>query len=308
VELGQVDAAREQFQTLARQEPDNPDIFFPLALLALEAEQFKDAERYLQRLLELDSHHQEAWYYLGQLAETRAEHEQALDWYSRVEPDAQHWLEVQLRMARLEGRLGRLAEARARLQDLRARDPGTALRLFLEEGAILTEAGQHAEALALYTRVLQVHPDNDDLLYARALAAERLDRLDIAEADLLSILERNPEDARTLNALGYTLADRTDRYQEALGYIERAVALEPDDPAMIDSLGWVHFRLGNLELARQHLRRAYALERDGEIAAHLGEVLWVLGEHEAARRVWEEARALDPDNPVLRSTLERLQP
>jgi tetratricopeptide (TPR) repeat protein len=308
VELGQVEAARSQFHTLARQEPDNPEILFPLALLALEAEQPGDAERYLRRLLELGSHQQEAWYYLGQLAETRAEHEQALDWYSRVEPDAQHWLEIQVRMAHLEARLDRMAEARARLQDLRARDPGTTLRLFLEEGVILTRAGQHAEALALYNRVLQVHPDNDDLLYARALAAERLDRLDIAEADLRGILERNPDDARTLNALGYTLADRTERYQEALEFIQRAAALEPDDPAIIDSLGWVHFRLGNLEQAREHLQRAYALQRDGEIAAHLGEVLWVMGERDAARQVWEEARGLDPDNPVLRATLERLRP
>ena len=308
VELGQVEASRAQFHILARQEPDNPEILFPLALLALEAEQSGDAETYLLRLLELDSHQQEAWYYLGQMAETRAEHEQALDWYSRVEPDTQHWLEVQVRMAHLEGRLDRMAEARARLQDLRARDPGTALRLFLDEGVILSRAGQHAEALALYSRVLEVHPDNDDLLYARALAAERLDRLDIAEADLRSILERNPDDARTLNALGYTLADRTDRHEEALGYIERAIAQEPDDPAILDSLGWVYFRLGNLELARAHLQRAYDLQRDGEIAAHLGEVLWVMGERDAARRLWEEARGFDPENRVLRATLERLQP
>lgn len=308
VELDQVEAARAQFQILSRQEPDNPEVLFPLALLALEAEQHDDAERYLQRLLELDSHLAEAHYYLGQLAESRAEYELALDWYSRVEPGAQHWQEVQLRMAHLEGRLDRVAEARARLQDLRARDPGAALRLFLEEGVILTRAGMHEEALALYDRVLQVHPDNDDLLYARSLVAERLGRLDIAEADLRSILERNPDDARALNALGYTLADRTDRYQEALAYIERAHAQVPDDPAIIDSLGWVHFRLGNLELAREHLQRAYALQPDAEIAAHLGEVLWTLGEQDAARRVWEEGRGLDPDHPVLRETLERLLP
>jgi tetratricopeptide (TPR) repeat protein len=308
VELGDVEGARAQFRILARQESDNPEVLFPLALLALEAEQPEDAERYLQHLLQLGSHAQEVHYYLGQLAESRAEYELALDWYSRVEPDAQHWLEVQVRRAHLEGRLERLAEARARLQDLRAREPGTALRLFLEEGVILSRAGQHTEALVLYTRVLQVHPDNDDLLYARALVAERLDRLDITEADLRSILERNPEDVRALNALGYTLADRTERHQEALGYIERAIAQEPDDPAIIDSLGWVHFRLGNLELARQHLQRAYELLRDGEIAAHLGEVLWVMGERDAARRIWEEAQGFDPDNSVLRSTRERLQP
>lgn len=308
VELGRMDAARAEFRTLARQEPDNPEVLYPLALLALEADQPDAAEGYLQRLLDLGSHQAEVHYYLGQLAEARGEHELALDWYSRVEAGAQHWQEVQVRMAHLEARLDRVAEARARLQDLRARDPGAALRLFLEEGVILSRAGMHTEALALYTRVLQVHPDNDDLLYARSLVAERLDRLDIAEADLRSILERNPEDARALNALGYTLADRTDRYEEALGYIERAIAQAPDDPAIIDSLGWVHFRLGNLELARAHLQRAYELHPDGEIAAHLGEVLWTMGERDAARRIWEEAQGFDADNPVLRSTLERLLP
>lgn len=308
VELAQVEEARAQFRILGRQEPDNPEVLFPLALLALEAEQHDTAEQHLQRLLELGSHQAEAHYYLGQLAENRGEIEQALDWYSRVEPGAQHWQEVQVRMAHLEARLDRMAEARARLQELRGREPGAALRLFLEEGVILSQAGMHAEALALYTRVLQVHPDNDDLLYARSLAAERLDRLDITEADLHSILARNPEDARALNALGYTLADRTDRYEEALAYIERAYAQVPDDPAIIDSLGWVHFRLGNLELAREHLQRAYALHPDGEIAAHLGEVLWALGEQDEARRIWEEARDLDGDNPILLDTLERLLP
>ena len=308
VELERMDEARAQFRQLARQQPDSPEVLFPLALLALEAEQLDTAEAHLRRLLELGVHQAEAHYYLGQLAEHRGEAEQALDWYSRVEPDAQHWQEVQVRMARLEGQLGRVAEARARLQDMRARDPGAALRLFLEEGMILSRARLDEEAFTLYTRVLQVHPDNDDLLYARSLVAERLDRLDITEADLRSILERNPDDARALNALGYTLADRTDRHQEALGYIERAIAQVPDDPAIIDSLGWVHFRLGNLELAREHLQRAYDMHPDGEIAAHLGEVLWAMGEYEAARRVWEEAQGFDGDNPVLRSTLERLLP
>jgi tetratricopeptide (TPR) repeat protein len=156
--------------------------------------------------------------------------------------------------------------------------------------------------------MLQIYPANDDVLYARSLVAEKLDLLDQMEQDLRDILARDPEDARALNALGYTLADRTDRYQEALGYIEKAAIKAPDDPAVIDSLGWVHYRLGNLELARKHLQRAYDLSGDAEIAAHLGEVLWQLGDRAGAEAVWREARESQPENDVLERTIQRFLP
>lgn len=307
VETGRIDASREQFRILARQEPDNSEVLYSLALLALEAEQYKDAEGYLKRLLKLGKHEQEARYYLGHIAEVGEQYEQAIDWYSQVESGEQ-WLEVQIRMARIEARSGRLGDARTRLQELRAHDPSKAVLLYIEEGGLLSQARKYEEAMALYSRVLQVYPENDDLLYARSLVAERLDQIDVAEADLRSILARNPEETRALNALGYTLADRTDRYQEALGFIERAAAQEPDDASIIDSLGWVHFRLGNLQQAREYLQRAYAKNQDSEIAAHLGEVLWVIGERDAARRIWQEAGKADPDNPVLQATIKRLMP
>ena len=134
------------------------------------------------------------------------------------------------------------------------------------------------------------------------------DRLQQAEADFRAVLKQDPDNARTLNALGYTLADRTDRYDEALALIEKALAQTPDDPAVIDSMGWVMFRLGRLQEAREYLQRAYDMTGDGEIAAHLGEVLWVMGDREAARALWEKARETAPDNPVLKDTLRRFVP
>lgn len=307
VEVGDVEAARDQFRVLAKREPDNPAVLYSLALLALDAQQLGDARGYFKRLLKLDQRPQEARYYLGQIAEAEGDLVTAMEWYAQVEPGEQ-WLEVQIRMARVEAEQGEVEQARLRLQELRARDPANALRLYLMEGEILSRIQRYQEAFDLYSGVLHTHPNNDDLLYARSLVAERLDMLELAEQDLRSIIARNPDDSRSLNALGYTLADRTDRYEEALGYIERAAALAPEDAAIIDSLGWVHYRLGNLEQAVTYLQRAYDIGHDAEIAAHLGEVLWMQGDQAAARRVWEAGAQQNPDNPVLRSTLQRLLP
>lgn len=307
VEAKEMDAARVQFQTLAKQQPDNATVLYSLALLALEAEQLDDAERYFRKLISLGKQLQESRYYLGYIAEVRGDADAALEWYGKVERGDQ-WLEVQLRMARILAEEGDLESARERLKQLRADDPSEALRIYLVEGEILSLLRRHQEAYDLYTRMLQIYPANDDVLYARSLVAEKLDLLDQMEQDLRDILARDPEDARALNALGYTLADRTDRYQEALGYIEKAAVKAPDDPAVIDSLGWVHYRLGNLELARKHLQRAYDLSGDAEIAAHLGEVLWQLGDRAGAEAVWREARESQPENDVLERTIQRFLP
>jgi tetratricopeptide (TPR) repeat protein len=160
----------------------------------------------------------------------------------------------------------------------------------------------------VYGQALETDPDNEDLLYARALLAQQLGWFDRAEQDMRRILSNDPDNVRTLNALGYSLADKTDRYEEALGYISKALAQTPDDPAIIDSMGWVQFRLGNLGKARSFLEQAWDLTKDSEIGAHLGEVLWVQGEHEAARSIWAEAKANDPENPALLDVLKRINP
>ena len=179
---------------------------------------------------------------------------------------------------------------------------------YLGEAELLSVAGEYQQAMEVYDEGVALFIDHSQLLYGRALLAERLDRLDQTEADLRLILANDPGHVHALNALGYTLVDRTERYEEGLQYIKQAYRQRPDDPAILDSMGWAYYRLQRLEEAEHYLRRAYTLQPDAEIGAHLGEVLWVMGHQDEARQIWQEASELDPDHPVLRETLQRLAP
>ena len=247
---------------------------------------------------------------LGQLSELQEKPDQALAWYEQIEDGLQRE-QAQLRIAVLLDKMQRLDEAIARLRELQASDSeyGEVLRdAYLLEAELLIGRERGDDALDAYGRGLQIFEDDPELLYSRALAHERFNRLDGAEADLRRLIEIDPENADALNALGYTLADRTNRYQEALALIERALKLKPDTPAIVDSLGWVLYRLGRTSEALPHLKRAFELQRDAEVAAHLGEVLWVSGDRDEAKAVWRVGRELDPDNRVLKQTLERYTP
>lgn len=307
VDLEQFEPARAEYARLLKQRPDDGQVVYSLALLALEAGQLDEAEDLFERLVELDFQTQQAYYYLGAIAEDQKENQRAIDWYRKIE-GGDHWIEVQIRVARLEALGGDVVQAQDRLRRMRVAHPEQAQRLFLVEGEILAQIDRHEDAYRLYSAYLGSQPDDTEILYARALVAERLDRLQQAEDDFRAVLKLDPDDARTLNALGYTLADRTERYEEGLALIEQALAQTPDDPAVIDSMGWVLFRLGRLPEARDYLQRAYDLTGDGEIAAHLGEVLWTMGDRKAARAVWDKAREDSPDNPVLKDTLRRFAP
>lgn len=304
LEQKELPASRRQFEALLELEPENADALYSLGLFALEQKELGKGEGYFRKLLELGHHVQEARYYLGRIEESRGKVDQAMAWYRQV-TQGEYLLDARLREARLLAGSGRLAEARAMLQRLRQNHPRFASRLYLLEGRLLTEAGRLDEAMALYTQALELNPDNVEVRYARSLLAERLDDLALAEQDLRTILEKEPDNARALNALGYTLADRTDRLEEALALIEKAYKLAPDEPAIVDSLGWVHYRLGHLDEAEKWLRKAWEMARDPEIGAHLGEVLWVQGRKDEARAVWKEAEARQADNRVLRATLQR---
>jgi tetratricopeptide (TPR) repeat protein len=179
------------------------------------------------------------------------------------------------------------------------------LQLILLEGDLLREAQRYSDAKNFYTKVLNSMPNETSVRYARALVAEKLGDLDLLESDLNLILEQEPTNAQVLNALGYTLADRTNRYEEALQYIQRAMELEPDDAAVVDSMGWVYYRLGDYNKAIKHLRRANELSQDPEIAAHLGEVLWVSGDQQGALEIWENALKQNPDDKVLIDVMQR---
>ncbi|MEE8429241.1 MAG: tetratricopeptide repeat protein [Gammaproteobacteria bacterium] len=307
VTSGDLKEANRQFKKLVRIQPDNLEVVFSLALLALESERFDEAKKYLGRLQNTGHRQQEVFYYLGRIAEQQDRTQEALEWFSKVTQGSQ-WLDAKIRGSRIQARSGDVEGVRAGLHILRSEHPQFAVRLALAEGAILVDQRRYQDAFELYSQLIDQRPNNTELRYARALVAEKLDQLQIAEDDLLNVLAREPNNGAALNALGYTLADRTDRLLEAEGYIVKALDLLPDDPAVIDSMGWLQYRLGNLQAAVTHLRRALRLSRDGEIAAHLGEVLWQMGDQNQARKVWEEARSEDPDNPVLQDVMQRFLP
>lgn len=244
---------------------------------------------------------------LGQTAEFLDRNDEALQWYRGVPGGELRW-RARLRSSKVLHALGRKPEAYAEvhaLQQEAAASEDVRRDAYLLEAELRREEGDLAAELDVYARGLSAFADDSALLYARALMWERRDDIPRAEADLRRILIAEPDNVGALNALGYTLADRTTRYAEALELIDRARVAEPDSAAIIDSYGWVLYRLGRHDEALVELRRAYTLQKDPEIAAHLGEVLWVMGERAEARRLFEESRSLDPENRSLRRALER---
>ena len=211
-----------------------------------------------------------------------------------------------LRVAAMYGKLGRVGEARRYLSDLPAVTIEQRIQVRQAEAQLLRDVNDNAGAYAVLTQALVEHPDSPDLLYDTAMVAEKLDRVQESETKLKRLVELKPDDAHALNALGYTLVDRTSRVQEGYVLIERALKIAPEDPFILDSMGWALFRMGRLDDAATYLRRALAERPDAEIAAHLGEVLWAKGERDGARAVWQSQLTIHPDNPVLLETVRRL--
>lgn len=307
VEARQFKEARRQFEIVAEQSPGDKDILFALGVLALQSNDMEAAEQYLTRLAESGDRRIEAAYYLAQIAEHRKDYQQAIRWYSSVST-GEYAFESRMRVASLFAKQGNLDAALKHLDETSTRNTEQEIRVFLARGDAMREVGEYARGVEVYDAALAQYPDNHDLLYARALMAERVGKIDILIRDLKKIIAKNPKHAHALNALGYTLADRTQRLDEAKGYIERAYALQPDDPAIIDSMGWLNYRLGNHDDALKYLTRAYDLNKDAEIAAHLGEVLWVMGEESRARKVWNRGLEEAPDDRTLREVMKRLLP
>jgi tetratricopeptide (TPR) repeat protein len=178
-------------------------------------------------------------------------------------------------------------------------------QLIIAEAQLLRETGSYQKAFQVLSSGLEKLPDNVDLLYDRALAAEKIGKFDIMEKDLRKLIQLKPDHAHAYNALGYGLAEHSKRLPEALELIEKAIALSPHDPYILDSLGWVHYRMGNLNQGLSYLRQAFGMNPDPEIAAHLGEVLWMQGTTEDAKEVWQSALKNNPDNEVLIGTMKK---
>ncbi|HEX2238026.1 MAG TPA: tetratricopeptide repeat protein [Gammaproteobacteria bacterium] len=300
VQVGRFDMARAEFSKLLKQNPDDPDLLYTLGLLDLQKQQYADANKHFHRLLKTEQRTNEARYYLGRVAETLTRLDEAINWYSQVDA-GQYRVDAQARIASIYAKRGELEQGLAQLERARAAESedSAIVQLYLAEGQILGEANRHQAAISLFGRALNKYPGDSDLLYARALMAEKIGRMDQLERDLRTILKKDPGNATALNALGYTLANHNKRIHEALGYIRRAYAKRPHDPAVIDSMGWVHFRLGNYDRAERYLRRAFKLLPNGEIAGHLSEIMWAQGEKKKARAVLKEALHKEPQDEYL---------
>ena len=309
IERRMYEEAREQFLMLKEQKPDGTEVLLSLSLLYIDTKQLDEAAVHLERLLELDQKLDVAHYYLGRIAHNKKQYKTAISHYIKVQ-SADYSFEAKLRIAGLFALLGKSEEAIEQLDLLASQQTSWAkrVRVYLATGEVLRGLKRYEEALEMYNRVLQQKPNDSDLLYARAMVAEKVDRLDITEADLLKVLATEPENVHALNALGYTLADRTERLEEAYGYIKQAAVLVPDDPAILDSLGWVSYRLGRLQDAIKWMGMAYDKLIDAEIAAHYGEVLWKNNQREKAQQVWQSGLEQNAKHPVLIETIKRLKP
>ena len=296
--------AEKQYEQVHQQAPNDSDILFALALISMEQGKDESAKGYLNQMIRFNRRANEAHYYLGSIADKNDEIPQAISEYKMVGP-GREYLAAQVRIAALLADQDRLDDARAHLENQRANNPERYNRLVMIEGQLLSERGHEAEFFELLETVIQKQPENVELLYFRAMTGQSLGRLDVLEQDLLRVIEIDPGNADAMNALGYTLADQTDRHDEALILIERALEIKPNEAAFIDSLGWVQYRLENYKDAVTNLRKALSLFDNDEVAAHLGEVLWVSGEQQEARNVWQKALDARPDSDILKRVIKR---
>ena len=307
--------ARKAFEAMLAEQPGNLGTLYALGIISMQQNDGPAAEKYFADFIDVLDRNPgqerdpgKVLVILSQLAEERGDYKTAARWLEKVsqeEPD--NYFAAQLKRGRLMARQGDIEGGIAFLAALKPEDAGEQAQVAMTRAAVLRDAGRLDAAYAVLAEGAQRFPANADLLYDHALMAEKTGRLDVMEASLRAVMKQAPDNHHAYNALGYSLAERNVRLPEALALIEKALAMAPDDPFIMDSMGWVQYRLGNLDLAETHLRRAYALRSDVEIAVHLGEVLWHKGMQADARKLWREAMARDPKNDTLKSTLARLQ-
>ncbi len=297
--------AREQFTILVEQNPNDFDIVYSLALLSIEMNMLGEARGYLERLVINGQRLDDAHYYLGFISAQENSTDSAIEHYLRV-TGGNNFLQAQRNLTELMIRAGRYPEVKSHLQNVRFRNADYNIPLLTMEANVLIDEGHNDEAAILLNSSIVAFPNNIQLLFLRSVLSQNLNDLVLMEQDLRKIIQLDPANPVAYNSLGYTLADRTDRYQEAYELIARAFELAPNDPAIIDSMGWVQYRLGMYEEAQKNLARAYELYPDHEVAAHLGEVLWVMGQHVDAARIWRNALEVEPDSIHILNAMERL--
>ena len=308
VSANQFPEARAEFNRLTTDFPGNAEVSLAAGLLALQVGDAEAAQGFLTKTLEYgykptDTVH----YYMGLVAEEMKQPADAARQYQEV-TEGEYLVQARSRQAVMLVKQGKMPEARALLTATRASNDAQRMLLIQAEADLLRDAKVYPLAFEVLSAGLKTYPDSPGLLYDRAMMAEKVNKLDILEVDLRRVIQIKPDEAQAYNALGYTLADRTTRLDEALVLLEKALTLAPEDPFILDSMGWAQYRKGNFERARTYLERAYKVRPDPEIAAHLGEVLWAHGQRDDASILWQSSLKSHPQNEVLQETLRRLKP
>ena len=299
--------ARAQFQTLLKEFPNNADVTMAVALLSLQLNDYDAAETQLRHALETDYKDPDAVrFYLGQVNEERKRPDEAQRWYSSVNGGDQY-VPARARYAGILAKQGKLDDARKYLQDA-GRSAAERVQFTQAEAQLLRDANDFRAAFDLLGQAVAKNPNSPDLLYDQAMAAEKVDRIDVLESNLRKVIQLKPDYAHAYNALGYTLADRNTRLSEAYTLVEQALKLAPEDPFIMDSMGWVLYRMNQNDAAITFLKRAFEIRQDAEIAAHLGEVLWAVGRQDEAKKVWSTALKEHPANELLLATVKKFSP
>ena len=308
LEEKQYKQSRDEFRKLAEEAPDNPELAFAIALISLQLNDLQGAETQLKQALIKGKKDQDTvQYYLGQLSEAKKNDDEALERYRQV-TGGEHQFAAQLRIVYLLNKRGQLAEARLQLHLMQAADNAQRVQLVLIEAQLLRAANQHAEAYRLLRENLEKLPNHPDLLYETGMEADMNGERGVFEQMMRKLIRIKPDYAHAYNALGYSLLDRNERIPEAMEMVKKALQLAPNDAAIMDSVGWGFYRTGDLDESIKMLRRAYAVNPDPEIAAHLGEVLWQHGDKEEAKKIWQESLKANQGNAPLQAVMKRFMP
>lgn len=308
LEQKQYKQSRDEFRRLAKDSQGGHDLTLAIALISLQMNDFQEAEEQLKQMLGSGAKDEiTAQYYLGQLSEAKRNDSEAIIYYRGVK-EGEYQLAAQTRVAYLLSKSGKLGEARQYLHELQATDNQQRVQLLLVEAQLLREANQLPEAFQVLQQGLVKLPNHPDLLYEAAMLADKIGKPDLFEQLMRKLIQVKPDHAHAYNALGYSLLERNVRVPEAVKLVERALQLAPDDFAIMDSVGWGYYRSGKLDESVEILRRAFAGNPDPEIASHLGEVLWVRGDKEEAKKIWQDSLTANPANALLQAVMKRFMP
>lgn len=309
--------AKPELVKLSKLANSNPEILVVVGLLFVQSNQFNDAEKYFLQALDSEIKNKDPIYlYLGQIAEKNKNDTEAINWYNKVQQLAtnknnqqnDHYLDAKLSAANVINRSQGADIAIKMLDDLENLSDIQLAQVITAQANILAQSKRHQESFELLGKAVSNMPNTSELIYEYAMSAERVQQYTVLETQLRLLIKIKPTFAQAYNALGYSFADRNVKLEEANRLIAKALELSPGDHYIMDSMGWVQYRLGNLDKAYEYLNKAYNLQNDSEIAAHLGEVLWKQGKHDEASKIWDEGLKANPQNETILKTIKKLKP